>query len=315
MSHAPSSPTRLPAPCPACLNCRSRHLGETRGYEYRECLNCGVISMALPPATVDVQNLYDHYYDHGNFVIPTVVANSLDAVAATFQRFRRTGRLLDIGFGAGGVLAAAEQRGWRGYGTELNPSALTHGERRGWVVSADPELDSRFPIGGFDVVTLFEVLEHVSEPDGVLAAAARYLRPGGLLYLTTPNARSINRRLLHLDWSVFSPPEHVNLWSAEGVRHALRRAGFAVRRIRTQGLNPSEIRARWGNRASGAGGESRNDSGLRLNEVFSRNRVRRALKAGANRCLSLFRLGDSLKVYAVRGNRGPESTAGVTRSL
>jgi SAM-dependent methyltransferase len=169
------------------------------------------------------------------------------------------------------------------------------------VVAADASNDPRFPAGGFDVVTMIELIEHVTTPDVFLAAAARWLRPGGLLYLTTPNANSLNRRLLGLEWSVVSPPEHQTIWSPRGICQALVRSGFVPRRVRTEGLNPSELRARVGSPRAGMPPLSRNDAGLALNEAFSRSRFRRGLKMAINRGLSVLRVGDTLKVWAVRG--------------
>jgi len=279
-------------------------MGKKRRFEYKECHKCGVVSTRVAEECPELQSLYDHYYDHGRFEIPTVTVRSLDNLAASFESFKRFGRILDIGFGAGGVLSAAERRGWRCFGTEVSPAALEHGEREGWTVSANPEADSRFVRSGFDVVTLFEVIEHVPEPDLLLGLAARYLRPGGLLYLTTPNAQSINRRVLQLKWSVFSPPEHIVLWTALGLRHALTRAGFCCARFRTEGFNPSEILAQVRQSKSKLGGASRNAAGQQLNEAFSRGRGRRALKTGVNRCLAFFQIGDTLKLWAIRRGLG-----------
>jgi hypothetical protein len=71
--------------------------------------------------------------------------------------------------------------------------------------------------------------------------------------------------------------------------------------VRTEGLNPSEVRARLGSPCVGAPPSSRNDAALALNEAFSRSRVRRGLKAAINWGLSVLSVGDTLKVRAVRG--------------
>ena len=135
--------------------------------------------------------------------------------------------------------------------------------------------------------------------DSLLSEAGRWLRPGGLLYLTTPNADSLNRRWLGSEWSVFSPPEHLVIWTPRGLRRALARTGFQVRQIRTEGLNPSEMLQRLRPRSPAATG-SRNQTGSALNEKLSSSPYRRKLKAGINQCLSLFKVGDSLKAWAVR---------------
>jgi 2-polyprenyl-3-methyl-5-hydroxy-6-metoxy-1,4-benzoquinol methylase len=248
-----------------------------------------------------LDELYDHYYDHAAFELPPVVAASLDRLARSLAPFRVTNRWLDVGYGEGGMLTVAERHGWSCHGVDISPRALEYGAERGWVVAADASNDHRFPAGGFDVVTMIELIEHVTTPDEFFQSAARWLRPGGLLYITTPNASSLNRRVLGLDWSVIAPPEHQMLWSARGLCQALAGAGFVPRWVRTEGLNPSELCARVRPPRTGAPPVSRNQAGLALNEVFSRSPWRRSLKGAINRVLSVLGIGDSLKVWAIRG--------------
>ncbi|HSL81021.1 MAG TPA: class I SAM-dependent methyltransferase, partial [Pseudolabrys sp.] len=247
-----------------------------------------------------VKQLYDHYYDSADFGISQIAAASLDRLVESIEPFRQTNRWLDIGYGEGGLLDIAGRHGWDCYGSELSPQALSYGQDRGWAVTANAQDDTRFPKGGFDVVTMIEFIEHAHAPARFLQAAAAWLRPGGLLYITTPNGQSLNRRLLGLEWSVFSPPEHVTIWTAHGLCLALTRAGFQARRIRTDGLNPTEIVARFLRKGQASPSVDRNTAAFALNSAFSSSPFRRAVKAGINRCLSAFRLGDTLKVWAVR---------------
>jgi SAM-dependent methyltransferase len=285
--------------CPACLAARHHYWECKNDFGLRSCLECGAIFTSDQADAGEVKELYDHYYDRARFDIPAVVANSLGNLARSFKSVRRTGRWLDIGYGEGGLLTIAREHGWACYGTEISPQALKYGARQGWVVTASPESDARFVAKSFDVVTMVEILEHVPSPDRLLAAAARFLRPGGLLYLTTPNADSLNRKLLGVDWSIFSPPEHLVIWTARGLRRALCRNGLQPLRIRTEGLNPSEVLGRLRSRASRPL-PGRNEAGLKLNQAFAGSPFRLKMKAGINRCLSMFRLGDSLKAWAVR---------------
>jgi SAM-dependent methyltransferase len=250
-------------------------------------------------AAADIVSLYDHYYDRASFQTTPTVSASLERLVRSAQEFRRTSRWLDIGFGEGGVLAVAQERGWLCYGIELSERALEHGRSRGWVVTSDPSDDPRFEAGTFDVVSMIEFLEHVPTPARILRDAARWLRPGGLLYLTTPNLESLNGRLLGLSWSIVSPPEHAVLWTASALRSALSVAGFRVVRIRSEGLNPVELLARLRSQSNRAPVD-RNQSAFALSEALSRNRFRRALKRVVNAGLSAFRLGDTVKVWALR---------------
>jgi SAM-dependent methyltransferase len=265
------------------------------------CPRCGIIFTHKPASDTRLKELYDHYYDAADFSIPSTLGVSLDRLVRSCERFRRTGGWLDVGFGEGSLLTVAERHGWRCHGTELSLAALAFGERRGWVVTADAKTDTRFPQQGFDVVTMIELLEHVPLPATLLRSAYGWLRPGGLLYITTPNATSFNRMMLGPTWSVISPPEHLTIWTARGLRRALTNAGFATRQIRTEGANPCEVLARWLPWRKGAMLESRNEAGFRLNNAFSSVRCGSKVKAGINCCLTLLGVGDSLKVWAVRG--------------
>lgn len=285
--------------CPACLGTCHRFWDFKNKFRLSRCPTCGVIFATDQADRGEVKELYDHYYDRAQFEMPQVVAASLDRLVSSLAGYRQTGCWLDIGYGEGGLLTIAQRRGWSCFGTEISPSALAFGQKKGWVVTADPLADSAFTAHGFDVITMVEILEHIPAPDQILGSVAHLLRPGGIFYLTTPNGDSLNRRILGADWSVFSPPEHLVIWTAKGLCQTLARNGLRPARIRTEGLNPSEIVRRLRPRRSGPA-PSRNEAGFKLNETMSSSPWRRRLKTGINCCLSLVRLGDSLKVWATR---------------
>ncbi|HEY6329955.1 MAG TPA: class I SAM-dependent methyltransferase [Blastocatellia bacterium] len=288
----------------ACAGCRqsARHsLGYKGDYEFVCCEACGTISTRAPASgTVSSRQIYDQFYEGATFQTPQIATASLNRLADSFERFRRTGRWLDIGYGEGSLLSIAESKGWSCYGTELATHALDYGKRRGWTVSANAEVDPRFHRAAFDVVTMVEFLEHVHESDLFLRAAADWLRPGGLLYLTTPNALSFNRRLLGLDWSIFTPPEHVIIWTRDGLKSAFERNGFQALQMRTEGLNPCEIKARFAGSGQSNAPINRQDAAVRLNEAMSSSPLRRAIKRTLNQCLSSLRIGDTIKAWAIR---------------
>lgn len=293
--------------CPACGARRHTTFGEKAGYRLQRCGECRSVFTSVDAGSPDVGEIYDHYYDRASFELPPSAAMSLERVARSFEPFRRTGAWLDVGYGEGGLLTIADRLGWRCFGIEVSPHALAYGRERGWTVASDAESDGRFAPKSFDVVTMIEFIEHVPDPTPFLESAAALLRPGGILYITTPNARSVNMKVLGTRWSVVSPPEHITLWTEKGLGAALTRAGFVGQRMRTEGFNPSDIMALARQRRAGRGGAdapaamSRNDVALSLNDAFTSSPARRALKGGINSCLNALRAGDTLKVRAVRG--------------
>jgi len=293
MSGVASSPA-AEASCPSCA--RAMRAWESKGeYTLVCCPGCGIVSALGPVAGA---RLYDEYYDESTAEVPPIVARSLERVVAAAEPYRKTGRWLDVGYGAGDLLRASARAGWRCYGTEVSAPMLKRDAAAGWEVAEDLA-DARFPEAGFDVVTMIELIEHVPEPRRFLRQAARLVRPGGLVYLTTPNARSLNRHVLGATWSVFCPPEHLTIWTRRGLRRALEDAGLRPVRTRSEGLNPVEIVQRFRPRPAAAP-IHRANAAVALNTAVSGSSVGRVAKSGANWALSALDAGDTLKIWATR---------------
>jgi SAM-dependent methyltransferase len=88
--------------------------------------------------------------------------------------------------------------------------------------------DARYPDASFDLVTLWDVLEHVPEPLALSRDVARILRPGGIFALTTINHDCLNQRLLGDRWRYWMPPDHVCSFSPDVLRRIMSDAGLEV---------------------------------------------------------------------------------------
>ncbi len=104
---------------------------------------------------------------------------------------KKPGRVLDVGCGVGHFLVAARTHGWRPQGLDISKAAseAAH-EAYGLEVSIGTLDQAAFPERTFDVITLWDVIEHVRKPIESLKAANRFLRPGGILAMKTPNEDS-----------------------------------------------------------------------------------------------------------------------------
>lgn len=85
-----------------------------------------------------------------------------------------------------------------------------------------------FPAESFDVVTLWNSLEHMADPVGVLTSVSAVLDAGGLLYASVPNFASFGSRRFRESWFPPDLPRHLNHFTPETLADALRRAGFRV---------------------------------------------------------------------------------------
>jgi SAM-dependent methyltransferase len=164
--------------------------------------------------------------------------------------------------------------------------------------------EAAYPAQHFDIVTAAELLEHVFDPRALVLEVARILRPGGLFWTTTPHARGLSARVLGLNWRCIWPPEHLQLFSIGGLKALLRGAGFRDIHVDTTGGNPVEIWHTLGKTKSAPKTVDQHfdrvQTSYQLNESLMKSRSRRALKSTVNSFLNLSRLGDSLKVFAVR---------------
>jgi 2-polyprenyl-3-methyl-5-hydroxy-6-metoxy-1,4-benzoquinol methylase len=150
---------------------------------------------------------------------------------------RRPGRILDIGAGGGQWLELALEGGWRVAGAEPDPVA---GERmRKMGMPARPSAEDWFDEAGtFDALTMNHVIEHVHDPQQLLEAAFKLLKPGGQLFVETPNVDALGHAIYGRDWIALDPPRHLLLFNRESLRDTVRSAGF--RRIRFRG-RPSPL--------------------------------------------------------------------------
>lgn len=302
-------------PCPGCGSAKRRWLGGKGGHALVRCGACATVFATVSPLEDAAQD-YDAYYHHANLTVPDFVDRRLDEIVAGMARFRRTGRWLDVGCGAGSLVRAAARAGWEVEGIEIAPAPVAILTSEGYDVSLGDVTALPLKPGTYDVVTLIEVLEHLPDPLAVLRRAHALLRAGGALYLTTPHARGLSGRLLGLHWSTLAPPEHLQLFSLSGLRAATLRAGFARCDLRTRGANPYELlaalRRRADPQAAPVTGTERVQAAYRLNAALLSRRTGAGAKRALNATLNALGLGDSLTCHAVRAESAPPCDHGVT---
>lgn len=277
----------------------SRSAGQVDSFAMRSCDACGTLFTARVPAAEEAHD-YGGYYHAGNLEVPAFVHERLAAIVASFGDVRQRNRWLDVGSGAGALLRAARDQGWDAVGTEVADAPALAARAAGLEVLVGDLRDLDLPEAAYDVVSVVEVVEHVTDPHGLLAAATPLLRPGGVLYLTTPHGRGISARLLGARWSAVAPPEHLQLLSVRGLRALLSAVGLEERELRTHAVNPHELLAAARRRGHEVGGAARVETGYRLNEALSSRGTGVLVKRVANASLSTLRLGDSIKLVAAR---------------
>jgi SAM-dependent methyltransferase len=142
------------------------------------------------------------------------------------------GRLLDIGTAAGAFVAAAAARGWDAEGCEPNKWMAEWGSRHyGIRIRQGSVFDQPYDPETFDVITLWDVIEHTPQPREMLDRCRTLLRPGGILVVNYPDIGSWMARLLGRRW-LFLTSVHLYYFTRATMRRMLESTGFTVSAMR-----------------------------------------------------------------------------------
>jgi 2-polyprenyl-3-methyl-5-hydroxy-6-metoxy-1,4-benzoquinol methylase len=271
------------------------------------CGRCGLVQVNPLPSEEELKAYYEAYSYAAPRSwspdpwkpVPATIA-SLHNLVASFEPFRQLNRLLDIGCGAGHLLRVAQQKGWKVYGTELSAVAAERLSQEGLWVHNGHLASAALSEATFDIITMGEVLEHLREPVEYLRSAFHFLRPGGALYLSTPNFASLASRLLRERWRIIAVPEHLFYFSPFSLRYALQMVGFRSITIRTENLNPVEIVVclKEGKRQETI--TATWQSMMTLQDATFRHPLLRAGKNLVNAALRVTGLGDTIKALAIK---------------
>jgi len=151
--------------------------------------------------------------------------------------YKQSGRLLEVGCGNGLFMTAMRQTGdWEVWGVDVSESAVRRARERSGLDVFHGELgEARFADSTFDVVVMWDVLEHVHRPKDTLLEIRRVLKRDGVLVLRVPLLDSWDRQLFGRYWAGWDAPRHLTLFSKETLRLMLAQSGFSMER--TMGIS------------------------------------------------------------------------------
>ena len=242
------SDPRRSIPCKICSTAATPIGSKISSYSGKEyfffrCPECRFAFVGNP--WTDYAAIYDSAYYNGKGADPFVdYVFELESPEETVRRYEWRGILkavgslvpitastkwLDYGCGNGGLLRYCREK--------LGPDFGIAGFEEGWIIEkarehgisilSRTELDA-LPSGSFDVVTAIEVLEHIEWPLTALREIRRLLKPGGVFFFTTGNARPYRDKLL--EWRYVNPDVHISYFEPETLRRAFAVCGLETRK-------------------------------------------------------------------------------------
>ncbi|MBA3666271.1 MAG: class I SAM-dependent methyltransferase [Sphingomonas sp.] len=237
-----------------CGNCRSAYLDprptkDTIGIAYGRYYTHEDVALQIPDTFFErlrsrLGNGYRNHRFGTSFKSSSAIGNMVAAlipplkwpidIAYRFLPRPRSGtprKVLDIGCGNGAFLSLAKGAGWQVAGVDPDPVARQLAQEK-VIEVRESVTDWLDQAESFDFITLSHVIEHVHDPILLLQEAYDLLRPGGGLYIDTPNIDAIGHELYGTNWRGLETPRHLILFNRRSLRSILEQAGFRSVRYR-----------------------------------------------------------------------------------
>lgn len=137
-----------------------------------------------------------------------------------------TGLWLDIGCATGGFMHIADEQGWHVCGIDLSEFCVNTAKAAGLKAQQGTALDIPPDWGPFDVISMWDTIEHLDDPISALRAAVQRLRPQGWMVLSTGDISSLAARVMGKRWWLMLPPIHLYYFSRDTIRLMLQEVGL-----------------------------------------------------------------------------------------
>ncbi|MBD3306100.1 methyltransferase domain-containing protein [candidate division KSB3 bacterium] len=226
--------------CLFCGNQSYTPLFSVQGYTLDKCLRCGLVQTHPLPIAHQIDDLYDTAYfeklTHRKAEEAYYHAKLLRLIA----HHKTTGKMLEVGIGAGIFMELAHTQGWEIEGVEPSKAACNyvaqtlHLPTHHGTVEAMP-----FPAKHFEVIVLRHVLEHILDPCTFLQELHRILRDDGIMCLVVPNFGGLHARVEKGQWFHLSLPYHVAHYTKKTLAALLTSCDLQIETLQTTDLSCS----------------------------------------------------------------------------
>lgn len=225
--------------CPICRSTENKFYGKKNNLDLWLCFNCDLLFVWPVPS--DLKKIYSQDYfinsqKNNNFGYTNYDQDKESMreiflkIIGQFEQDVRGRKIFDVGAATGYFLDLAKSHGWQTSGTEISEYAAGVANGRGHKIFClgleQLELTEKF-----DVITMWDVLEHVADPAAYLTKTSDLLNSDGLLAINTVDRGSVFARILGLHWHLIVPPEHLNFYSLKNLKILLDQAGFEIIKV------------------------------------------------------------------------------------
>ena len=208
---------------------------EKKGYKLYKCPSCKLLFVSPTPVSAQIYDVSYFagadkgfgYIDYDKDKEPMwpIFNKYLDIIA---NLGKKEGKILDVGCATGYFLGMAKERGFEVFGVEISDYAAEIGRKKGIDIKTGILENLDYPKETFDVITMFDVIEHVSDPKTAIQKAKNLLKNDGLLVINTPDSESLWAKVSKSKWHLIMPPEHLFYFSEETLEWYMPKQDFEL---------------------------------------------------------------------------------------
>lgn len=235
--------------CPICKNIKTEEFFIGRDLLHNQESNfklyrCKTCNLVLLESALNEKEL-EKYYPKDYISFPKAIQNEKNIIRKfdrqfgvnkrvnrVLQKTKQTGKILDIGCATGIFLNEMKKKGWDSYGIEPSTHAADYARHTYGLEIYNGMLEKDiFPESFFDVITMWDVLEHVPDPWDIVANVWKLLKPNGLFVISMPNTLAWEQQFFGKYWAGWDIPRHTYIFNNENIYNLLESNNFTVSEI------------------------------------------------------------------------------------
>lgn len=233
--------------CPICKSEKNETILFAKDFRFKisadsfrvaKCKQCAFIFINPRPPEIIINKFYPQDFNMRQNtplfkVIEPCFKRTQNSTIKLIKKYKNKGRVLDIGCGNADFLLAMQENGYDVYGVESNKGAekFSSKDLKGRILYKELE-QCGFDSKSFDIVTMFQSLEHIYNLDNLFREINRIMKDGAILFISVPNARFFEYRLFGPYAYTLEVPRHLYFFTRDALRNLLVKKGFTIDRFR-----------------------------------------------------------------------------------
>lgn len=211
--------------CPSCNSDKYLELRNYKKHHLSKCLNCSLVFSNKKPTKEEINNIYSNY-NYEDFTPTEITKIKVREITKKLFNLNNPIKVLDIGCGQALFLDEFKKLGCTTFATEFDDRLSDIARKKGHLI-VESGLYPKFKNEEkMDMIIFTEVIEHITEQRNCLPHFHNILSNDGIIYVTTPNFSSLERKIFKDKWEFICYPEHLCYFTVKTLDSCMKRFGF-----------------------------------------------------------------------------------------